>query len=53
MVCTHTLGFCVKKKLRLHYDNDRVTVLLSTVRIVQLSQERLLILGAGLYQFFL
>ncbi len=40
-------------KPHLHYDSNSVTVLSSTTKIVQLSQERLFTLGAGLNQFFL
>ncbi len=39
-------------KPRLHCDSDSVTVLSSTIRIVQLSRERLFTLGADLCQFF-
>ncbi len=41
-------------KPRLHYDSDSVTVLSSTIKIVQLKRERLLFtLDAGSHQFFL
>ncbi len=39
-------------KPRLLYDSDSVTVLSSTIRIVQLSREKLFTLGVGLFNFF-